>query len=499
MTQTIGRMGSWWRRLLAGAVAGAAFAALPAQAVQLKSGEMLLGEIKTPDENGFQLVRFDNGGQLQLRWDQLSPASAERLKQVYSLVAETEAEVLVNADVIEWSLPDGTTGRAVGRVVDEPADVVKIRTRSGVFDIPRQKVLRRTTLQVPALQAMTNEEFYNDQLAQVAPGDDADKHVVLADRLMGVRDYPRAKTHLDRAKELGNSKQPALVDGKLEKLKLFEAAKAERDSIDEIAAARARREFKKGEEKIAEYEKKHGANGRLKAEFEAEKTRFVRERERALTRQVVDLWHAQIQAIAAHKAADEKFEWGAVKPYVESQMGKDIRAKIVEVLKIKLDEVNQLWEKRLAMPGLPAPNYYYGVGSWVLGEGDILKDTAQGKSEAADKKDKSGGEDKQLEAITRKIIEARKRAQAAMGGGGKGEYTPADWWRDAEHYEKVSWLKAYYAERSGDMKMVRAYTQPCLGCGGEGTIPEGGDTGQPTKVKCSTCQGTRHRRIVRAQ
>ena len=88
MKQSIERTGSWWQRLLAGAAAVALFAALPAQAVQLKSGEMLLGEIKTPDENGFQLVRFDTGGQLQLRWDQLAPASAERLKQVYSLVAE---------------------------------------------------------------------------------------------------------------------------------------------------------------------------------------------------------------------------------------------------------------------------------------------------------------------------------------------------------------------------------------------------------------------------
>src|SRR5512134_1005767 len=90
----------------------------PAQAVQLKTGELLMGEVEEPTDEGLTLKRFDNGGTLRLRWDQLSPASSERLKQLFSLSVDDETEVLVDADIIEYVLPTGGLERAVGRIID---------------------------------------------------------------------------------------------------------------------------------------------------------------------------------------------------------------------------------------------------------------------------------------------------------------------------------------------------------------------------------------------
>ena len=78
--------------------------------------------------------------------------------------------------------------------------------------------------------------FYQEQLAAYAPGEDADKHLQLAEGLMRLRDYERAGSHLERATELGNSRQPGVLRGKIEQLALYKEAAAAREHIDRIAA-----------------------------------------------------------------------------------------------------------------------------------------------------------------------------------------------------------------------------------------------------------------------
>src|SRR5262245_24902052 len=86
------------------AAAAVLLAVLPAQASQLADGRVLLGTIERDSVGGegLRVQRLDNGGVLDLRWDQLSSASAWDLKRKFSLVGEADDEVLTRADEVTY-------------------------------------------------------------------------------------------------------------------------------------------------------------------------------------------------------------------------------------------------------------------------------------------------------------------------------------------------------------------------------------------------------------
>ena len=66
------------------------------QMVQLKTGEVLIGVVHDAHEDGLEVQRLDNGGVLELTWDQLSPDSAGRIKTLWNLSLDDEGEVMCN-------------------------------------------------------------------------------------------------------------------------------------------------------------------------------------------------------------------------------------------------------------------------------------------------------------------------------------------------------------------------------------------------------------------
>ena len=150
------------------------------------------------------------------------------------------------------------------------------------------------------------------------------------------------------------------------------------------------------------------------------------------------------------------------------------------------------------MKSVLKPNLYsYGLGSWLLGEAGVLENTAQGKSEKEDVKKKEP-QDEEMDRVLRKMKAARSRA-AQAGQGEPQQQSEEDWWKEFPSQSRSLWLQAYYAEKSGDLQLVRAMAEPCINCAGEGTITELGDTGAAKKTKCYVCHGSRYTRRVRAQ
>ncbi len=491
----------------------AAFAPSPrltAQAIQLRSGEVLFGEVTQAEGDSLTFRRFDNGGVLQLRWDHLSPASSLRLRQSFGLSTDEESEFLMDAEQVEYLLPGGGLRQLVGKRVREDERSITIRSRGQDWVVPRGSLRGVRQISVPVLQVLTNDEFYNEQLAAHAiPAEAptgsaervaaADQHILLADVLLRVRDYDRAELHLNRAKELGGGRQPAQLDGKIERLKLFQSAKVERDLIDLIKSAQARGEFERGVELVADFQQKF-PNSKLKSEFEKAKERLEQSRERYFVRRIVELWTRAMLQFAQSKTREGGVTLAAARSYAETQMGRDLRAHVAKILKLTPDEVDTLWRQRndKEYAGVSrAERYAYGIGSWVLGAEAITKGSEQGKANEANK-DKLSDEEKEIEKIAKRIAEARRRAMSA-GGGQAREYTPEDWWKEAAQNERAFFLRAYYVEYGGDFTVTWAGTDECITCSGAGNIPTMSDTGRAGSVKCPTCQGTRFKRSFRAQ
>jgi hypothetical protein len=477
--------------------------ALRSQSLQLVDGKTMLASVEDASGDGLRVRRLDNGGVLDLRWDHLTPECALRIKQAFSLAGEEQTELTVKVCEVRYTL-NGSPQTLIGKLVDDSGPIWILQAKGTPYKIPRNDVERKRDIEVPVGQVFTKEEYYSVQLQERAPGDNADKHMLFAEDLMKARDYGHALEHLNKAKELANSKDPARLDERLEKVKLYMAAQKERDIIDQIQVARSRgaqADFENGTKLVTQFEKEY-PQSKLKAEFEAEKKRFADARTRFMSQAVAQAWRTGIQTLAEKKQLEPGITVAAAKQYAEQKMSDDIAALVAARFKIDTAEVKTLWADRAKFPkGKQTEHFSYGIGSWLLGEQGVLKDTKQGKEQAKEAAESAQQKD-ELARIAKALREASERRRAAMqsaqGGGGQKEQTDQEWWETASRAERTSWLRAYYAEFGGQLTVTYAFTQPCVTCFGQGSISEMGQGGKVEKVKCYLCHGTKWLRTFTA-
>jgi hypothetical protein len=286
----------------------------------------------------------------------------------------------------------------------------------------------------------------------------------------------------------------------LGKLQRYKEAQKELKLLEDVQAARSRGglvDFEKGGRLIAQFEKEFPQT-KLKAEFDAEKRRFAEARTRFLTGQVAEKFRDGVRVLADKAAADTAQTLQATRDYATSKMADEIFARVAQLLRLDVAEVKTLWAGRKDTAiGRRVELYGYGVGSWVIGEQAILKDTAQGKATSAQKArngDEGGaaGGNPQLDRLAKLLRQAQERRNAQQAQGGQEqEQTDEDWWRQAERVDRAGFLRAYFAEFGGQMVVTFATVSTCISCSGEGVIPELGGDGRIVRNTCFLCHGTK--------
>lgn len=478
-------------------------ALLTAQSLQLADGRVLLAEIpEPPTGEGLRVRRLDNGGVLDLRWEHLSQTCAEAIKKQYDLAGANQDEVLVEAREIEYRL-QGVRQTVIGKIVERSDSEVVLQQRGTTIRIARADIARETPVQVPASQVFSKDEYYKDRITANPPGASADKHASLAEELLKFRDFDHAQEHLNKAKELGNSNDPARLDKLQARLTLYREAAKEAELIDQIIGARSRgslADFEKGSKLIAQYEKDF-ANGKLRGEFDTAKQRFLEARTAHLTQQVAEHCRRQIHYVAEKKVAEENVTLQQARDYAENKMSEDLFSRVAGILHLQVAEVKQLWAGRAKLAlGRRPETFSYGVGSWVLGAEAVIKgsDVAKAMKQNEVKEDPNDREVQRNARALRQAFERQRAAMRTQGNEQKKEQTDQEWWAAATRAEKVGWLRAYYAEFGGQLVVTSASNQPCVSCYGEGTLPEPGPDGKMTRRNCSMCHGTKWLRSIRA-
>jgi hypothetical protein len=478
-------------------------ASLAAQSVQLADGRMLLASVEEANGEGLRVRRLDNGGVLELRWDHLSTASATKWKRKFDLMGDSQDEILVRADEVIY-IHNGTRQSIIGRITDATGDPLVVQAKGVPYRVPRANLQRVHKVEVPAAQVYTQDEFYAVYLGKHAPGDSANKHMLLAEDLIKFRGYARASEHLDKALELDNAGDKAKLVTLIDRLKRFKAAAKELGVLEQIQVARSRgtqKQFIKGAELVASFEANF-PNTKLKIEFEREKARFEQARTRFFTQRVADQWRRNIRSVAEKQVGAEGFTLQAARDFAENDMSKVIVAKLEKLLLLEGVEIEEMWANRANYSiGKRAQTFNYGIGSWVLGDKEILKDTAVQKSldKQGTQKKQPAGKDRDIERFAKLLRQAMERRRSAtQAGTEKKAQTDEGWWLDASKQERVGWLRAYYAEYSGQMVVTYASVHQCISCYGEGTTPEVGGDGKPVRSKCFLCQGTKWLRSFKA-
>lgn len=483
---------------MAALLVSAAGAPLSGQAIQLRTGEVLVGEVVDATSEGLSFRRLDTGGFLELGWNDLSTLHAARIKRLKGLVVADDDEPTLVADVVLYLVGGVARDEVVGLIQEYTKTHVMLKRKGDVLPIKREAILRTRKREVPVLEVYTGEEYYQLKLAEAEPGEDADKHIALGEEMRRVGDFARAEEHLTKADELGGGRQASQLPIMLQRVRTLREAEAERELLAQIRIMRNRKEFSRAEELMAEFRQTY-PDSRLMAELDREESRFDEALAEHAVERLRQAWDQTVRRVADEKVRDDSVTLASARAYAEDKMSDDVFGRIARSLELEPDAVEKYWSERESHGRGRAIVYTYGVGSWVLGADKIVAGT---KAEGGGAGPSGGGgdQDPELDRIIRKLRDLQNQRRRAGGAGGAPrEESEEDWWRKASRNDRAGWLRAYFAEFGGHMEITAAYSNPCPNCEASGTISVLGDSGREQKVKCPVCHGTKFTRLFRAR
>lgn len=470
------------------------------QVLRLRTGKFLIGSVESATEDGVRFKRLDTGGVLDLDWKHINAGDAAMLRKRFHLVSAAEvADVLADAMKVVFQR-GGTRREYLGELVSKDGANFVLRKRGVEVTVPvRDMRAPPEAVRVPILDILTPDEIYQRKLAETDPGEDADKHMTLGVYLIRVTDYDRAKQHLQKAQELGGGNQPKEVERQLARVDSLIKHKEEADLIAQINVLRNRQNFPKALELCELFQLKY-PESKLKNEFERRKEAVLRDRETFLIHKVTADWHRVLRDEAG-KIARKEQSFDAARSKAEEELPQTIRERIARQRNIAVDEVERFFKLRLARRVGKIQASSYSTGSWILGEQEVVKNTAaeqaKGKK-ATSQKSRKDQLKAELEKRMREWIRKANKARAKGGGAEDELQTEDEWWKEAPSTTRQLWIMAYYAEKSGDMQVVSAHVVKCPTCGAAGTLERTGSVGgKVIKVPCNTCHKTRWFRGVR--
>ncbi len=469
--------------------------------LRLRSGKFLVAELLEADEEGLRVRRLDNGGEISLRWDDLMVDDAERIKAQSNLLTDLDAsEVMIRVLRAEFRNKTGAKQTVEGEMVESNKDRLVLQKKGNRITIERSRLLGAPKeVEVPITDILRKDEIYERKLEELAPEEDAEKHVLLAAHLIRVDLLEKAKLHLTKAQELGGGAQPKMVEGMLKRVDDLIANKEQADLLAEITIAKNRNQFAKANELCARFEKEF-PNSPLAQEYESRKQKVAEARETYFVKRVTLDWYDQMWKIADKIAGDTKISFDEAQSLAEGEFGKLVRESIGKKRGLEVQEVEEFFREREERKVWKPRKVTYGNGSWLLGSRAILKDTKQGAAQEAKKPKGAGAANKRNKEYEKRLREflRKTRSKGPETSSKAGLETPAAWWKKASRAVRKQWLVAYYADKGGDMAVTFAGLNPCLTCSGRGFLEvQDSVSGKVVRNRCPTCHGERFKRFLR--
>lgn len=440
-----------------------------AVSVRLRTGDLLSGDVVSTDTDGFKLKRWDNGGVIAVQWEHLAVEDARRMRKLLTLPEEAEKEMI---DIVRIQTKNGSF--LEGKIVEETADKITLRTKEGTKHIPAGSVLKREPSQVEATTIYTPKELYDEKVKGVTDTDPSGQFD-LGSLCMRLQMWPEAEQHFKKALELDAAlkdkvdQRLAMVTRKRKDADAVVLTKSVRDLIDDRKAKEARASFDKLKTEFGDLVAKADLDA-LESDLTAlEKggggTASAKAPDDKLFKDFCTLLGAQLK----QPAADRQVTFDTAKTYIEQIVYKEVAKELAKRLRMKPEEFDERWNKRNVAATRKAT---YGEGTWVI-EGRKTK-----------KKDDSGGPSS-LEDL-KKMQEADKIIEDLWSKDRRDfRQLQEDWWKAASAERRMAWLEAYAAEKLFTVDHLE--WPKCRTCGGKGLSG---------KDLCKTCQGVKTEKVV---
>jgi len=436
--------------------------------LRLYEGGILWGRIDSHDDQGLVFLRLDNGGRVRLPWSRLDPAQAEGFLAAFGYVERSEEELTLEADRLV--LDDGT--EQVGRIVNRTADEIWLKTASALVKIPKLRLRgAATVVQALALDVYTGEELYQQELARL-PADDAPGHFELARFCERILEYERAVEHYRRAAQLDATYHADELPNRLARAEERARNRAQVEYLRQIDMLRGRGRFDQALAMAGAFEEAFPGSA-LAREAQRKLKQIERTREAALRDRTPRAWHAWVGRLAQQKARDPELSLEAALSWVEEALSEEVLTAVHKELSATLsqtvtaEEVSRFWAER---KGGSMHKASYGEGTWLLGPQEARAGLAEEPVQAGPTTE-TERERAKIETRVKRYLENQTVMRTAKAEAGQ-EDERQSFWEGWSALERKQWMVARFAEKSGDMRVVRIDLTECQQCGGTGVREE---------------------------
>jgi len=464
--------------------------------IRLKNGVELHGELtRFEPEVGITVERYDNGGVVRLRWEHIIDADVRAIKAAHGY-SDMEAEaIMVRAKKLLLATGDFVIGV---QVESTRPGVVTLHRHGKDYDYLHNQVKGIETVDVEAQEVYTAEELYEQKLKEVFPETALD-HFKFGVFCESIAYYVRALEHFQLAAELDPEFKPDLVALKIDQMGIKQSESTATEMLSTIKNRLYKKQFKRALVLCDSFVEDF-PDSRQMGELEKLKAQILTKRSAYYQQKILSDYFSYMEPIAFKIATERTLELEDCMVYARDEMGLDIQKKLADIYGMEIEEIEELWANR---KGGRARTVSYGTGTFVLGEeAKTLPEKNSGDAEGDEKKEqeKPSSLDERLKERLEKIkaekAKLAKKRKTKLQIDDIGQ-SPEQWWRNAEIKTRKNFLTAYFAEKSGAVRVERVKFRNCHHCNGKGWLEyfSSGDE-EDSREPCPVCKTLGIIRIV---
>jgi tetratricopeptide (TPR) repeat protein len=380
---------------------------------------VMRGWILEHDQAGFLYEGFARDRRVRVKWEDLVPEDARRLRVGFGLdLTEEEEKGLIGGHQLEFK--GGLSVRGLLNNIDAEG-TYWMRVRGNLLPYPKERVARLDAVTIGEEEAYGEEEVYARRLSRRPPRT-AEEHRRLADYLYDIGSFAAARAHYDEAVAL----DPAI------EARIAERVGASREYLENGAAAEV---FAREKGEAVLNGKWSEAIANIRRYLEANPS--ARRRGEKLIGELEEKWIETKQA-RFHAVKNEEFD-RAIRSHL-ARKAPTLEAAKAWALAELAGAVKERTARRLGLgdeeAGLFLASSAKGAPHWASywsGSFAVSQRAAKGKSAAA--------------------------------------ADPEGWWAQYDDVSaRAAWLKAFAAERLDIFEVVQVHTTPCERCGGTGQV-----------------------------
>ena len=454
--------------------------------LRLKNGTKMVGKLVTAECTDKAVVLRDlrSRRKVTIPWSKLRPDMARKLRiELGFELAEAKGGHMIEADQLRNRTGSVFTGVILNRATATKDGHYKLKTAEGILTIRVGDVREQRKVQVDARVVYTPEELFAKRIQEKEPESALD-HYQLAEyaRLIGA--LAAAKEHYEIVLRMDDPKYPASaiermladIDKRINSAEADGLLRSVEKHIVYHRFEKARIELDAFKERFAEDEAFARAIEMIEAKYELRHKEYY-------TSQVARSLRDAVKAALGKKVKEPDLDIREAMNFASGEASSEDSVsflainQIAEKLKLKPEEVVELWKER---PKRAIYKAFYRDGTFI-----IVDDLEDALAKAPKAKAPKG-----------------KRAPSAPKP--KARMKPDRWWEGKVKGRRWSdlrdFLYAYWAEKSGAVELLPPKEEACPTCAGKGYLMQTIMTTQGNVIfadRCTNCYMAKHFRVVR--